>query len=53
MVQDYNNTEKIALLTQASTIQQCSQYLFLLVAFALQKQRMKIMLQEIMQAYTQ
>ncbi len=53
VVQSYNDTEKTALLTQAPTIQQCSQCLLLSVAPTLQKRGMKIMLRDITQAYTQ
>ena len=52
VVQGYNNTEKIALLTQAPTIQQCSQRLHLSILPVLWKQRMKIRLRNITQAYT-
>ncbi len=53
VVQGYNDTEKTGLLTQALTIQRCSQRLLLSVAPALQKRGMKIMLRDITQAYTQ
>ncbi len=53
VVQSYNDIEKTALLTQALTIQQCSQCLLISVAPVLRKQKMKIMLWNIMQAYTQ
>ena len=44
VVQGYNNTKKIAFLTQATTIQRSSQRLLLSVGPTLQKQEMKIML---------
>ena len=53
IVQGYNDTEKTALLTQAPTIQRCSQRLFFSVSPTLQKRGMKIMLRDITQAYTQ
>ena len=53
MVQGYNDTEKTALLTQAPTIQRCSQRLLLSISPALRKRGMKIMLRDITQAYTQ
>ena len=53
VVQGYNNTEKTALLTQALIIQRYSQRLLLSVSPALRKREMKIMLQDITQAYTQ
>lgn len=53
VIQGYNDTEKMALLTQASTIQQCSQCLLLLVIPALWKREMTIMLRDITQAYNQ
>ena len=53
VVQDYNDTEKTALLTQAPTIQRCSQRLLLLISPALRIRKMKIMLRDITQAYTQ
>lgn len=50
MVESYNDIEKTAFLTQAPIIQRDSQRLFLLLASALQKRGMKIMLQDIIQA---
>ena len=52
VVQGYNNTKKTAFLTQALTIQQCSECLLLTISPMLQKREMKIMLRNIMQAYT-
>lgn len=42
----------MALLTQTLTIQQYSQHLLLSIASALQKQKIKIILCDIIQAYT-
>ena len=53
VLQSNNDIEKMALLTQAPAIQQCSQRLLFLISPALRKQKMKIMLQNITQAYTQ
>ena len=53
VVQSYNDIEKTALLTQAPTIQQCSQRLLLSISPALRKRGMKIMLRDITQAYIQ
>ena len=53
VVQSYNDTKKMALLTQASTIQQYSQCLLFSVAPTLWKKRMKIMLWDITKAYIQ
>lgn len=51
MVQDYNNIEKTVLLIYTPTIQQYSQYLFLLIIPTLRRQGMIIILYNIMQAY--
>lgn len=53
MIQGYNDIKKTAFLTQALTIQWCSQRLLFSVLPALQIQKMKIILWDIMQAYTQ
>ncbi len=53
MIQGDNDTEKTALLTPTPTIQQYSQRLFFSISPLLRKRRMKIILQDITQAYTQ
>ena len=53
VVQGYNDAEKMAILTQAPTIQRCSQRLLLAITPALRKVGMQVMLRDITQAYTQ